>query len=452
MRWMHYLFGFLEDVPLTRKFAVVFFLSSALPCFVLMFVLQNRDPDSMIDEYVLFGMLSAMAVCTIVGFHALRRSVVGLNQVTQEATRRLSKELPSLLTDSHRNENEVTRLAKTFSEVTNLLEDNIQRLESSKRAMQYMLTRLAAGISSPQSVDAFLDLIVEITTTSLDAKSGALFLLDPAAGDLYVKASSGLAASELQRRYRIGQDTPGLVAQTRSSLLVSGPNRAHAAPAGGLTPPLYCAPMIYQERLVGVLAVGGKSGGRSFDEDEQLIVTNLALQTAVAVEHDRLKLDAERTYLETISALAMAVEARDPYSRGHSDRVAQYAARIAAKMGLTEEQVQDIRMAARLHDVGKIGIPDNILKKPGSLTDEEWEAMRRHPVIGEGIVKPVRSLANLCHIIRSHHERLDGQGYPDKLTGAQIPLEAKILAVADSFDAIVSDRPYRKGEQAGVAI
>jgi len=200
--------------------------------------------------------------------------------------------------------------------------------------------------------------------------------------------------------------------------------------------------MIYQNRVLGVLMVSGKITGGSFGKDELLIVSNLAGQTAIAIENERLNQDAERTYLETVSALAMAVEARDPYSRGHLDRVSQYAVDIAKKMNLSEDLIKDIKDAAELHDVGKIGIGDDILKKPAPLNSEEEEMMRKHPIIGEGIVKPLRSLSRLSDIIRHHHEYLDGTGYPDGLKGDQIPIGARVLLVADSFDAITTDRPY----------
>jgi HD-GYP domain-containing protein (c-di-GMP phosphodiesterase class II) len=140
----------------------------------------------------------------------------------------------------------------------------------------------------------------------------------------------------------------------------------------------------------------------------------------------------------------MAVEARDPYSRGHSDRVSQYSVKVAEKLGLSPEVIQDIKLAAELHDVGKIGISDEILKKEGLFNEQEKKIMGKHPIIGESIIRPVRSMSRLYSIIRHHHERLDGTGYPDGLTKDRIPLSAKILAVTDSFDAMTTDRPYRK--------
>jgi HD-GYP domain-containing protein (c-di-GMP phosphodiesterase class II) len=202
---------------------------------------------------------------------------------------------------------------------------------------------------------------------------------------------------------------------------------------------------MYQDRLVGVLTVSGKIGGGNFQEDELLIVSNLASQTAIAVENERLNRDVEETYLETISALALAVEARDTYSRGHLDRVSEYAVKIAQKLALDEQTTKDIKDAAELHDVGKIGISDDILKKPGTLNAEETRLMHKHPLIGEAIIKPVRRLSNLCEIVRHHHEWVDGSGYPDGLRGEELSIGAKILCVVDAFDAMSTDRPYHKG-------
>jgi diguanylate cyclase (GGDEF)-like protein len=147
----------------------------------------------------------------------------------------------------------------------------------------------------------------------------------------------------------------------------------------------------------------------------------------------------------TIQALAAAVDAKDPYTQGHSQRVATYARDLARAIGLSEEMIELIYITGTLHDVGKIGVPDAILKKPGRLDDDERAIMETHPVLGEVIVRKVPRLASTLPGVRNHHERWDGKGYPDHLTGEKIPHMARILAVADTFDAMTSDRPYRKG-------
>jgi len=165
---------------------------------------------------------------------------------------------------------------------------------------------------------------------------------------------------------------------------------------------------------------------------------------AVAIENYRLNLDVEHTYVETIMALALAVEAKDPYSAGHSKRVGFYATKIGEAMGLEQEMLRTLQDAGVLHDLGKIGIKDEILLKTTPLTPDEAKIMQQHPIIGEAIVKPVRSLQKVVALVRHHHEHFDGSGYPGGLKGEEIPLGARILAVADTYDAMVTDRPYRK--------
>ena len=148
--------------------------------------------------------------------------------------------------------------------------------------------------------------------------------------------------------------------------------------------------------------------------------------------------------METILALALAVEAKDPYSAGHSKRVGFYAMQIGEVMGLDEEMLHTLNDAGILHDIGKIGIKDEILLKPSALNPEEWKIMQQHPLIGEAIVKPVQSLSKVVALVRHHHERFDGRGYPSALKGEEIPLGARILAVADGYDSMITDRPYRK--------
>jgi len=137
--------------------------------------------------------------------------------------------------------------------------------------------------------------------------------------------------------------------------------------------------------------------------------------------------------------------ARDPYTWGHSERVARMAVRLAHEMGLSESDISDLYLGGLLHDIGKIGVRDDVLRKPGPLTEEERAMIEKHTVIGDAILSHVGQLTHLRPIVRNHHERWDGRGYPDRLRGEHIPLAARILAVADGCDAMLSDRPYRKG-------
>ncbi len=150
--------------------------------------------------------------------------------------------------------------------------------------------------------------------------------------------------------------------------------------------------------------------------------------------------------MEMVTSLAGAIDAKDPYTKGHSTSVSRYSEALARAVNLPEQEVERIKIGALLHDVGKIGIPESVLKKPGKLNDEEWEIMKQHPTIGaEKVLAPNEALRDLIPIVKYHHERLNGKGYPEGLKGNQIPLAARIVSVADAYHALVSDRPYRKG-------
>jgi putative nucleotidyltransferase with HDIG domain len=151
-----------------------------------------------------------------------------------------------------------------------------------------------------------------------------------------------------------------------------------------------------------------------------------------------------KVYLDTIRALAAAIDAKDPYTKGHSERVAETSVGLAQELDLSDKEIENIEYTALLHDIGKIGISDNILGKNSSLTDKEFDKIKEHPVMGAKIVEPVDFLKNSYEAIYHHHEKYNGKGYPDGLKEEDIPLSARIIAVADAYDAMGSDRPYRK--------
>jgi putative nucleotidyltransferase with HDIG domain len=156
-----------------------------------------------------------------------------------------------------------------------------------------------------------------------------------------------------------------------------------------------------------------------------------------------MELRQRMTFLTTLESLAKSLEARDTYTRGHSQRVCDLSLLIGESLGLSQEALEELRVGTILHDIGKIGVPDQILNKPGRLDDEEFEIMKSHPVIGYEICKPLMLSEGVLLIIRNHHEKLDGTGYPDGLKGGELPLSLRIVCVADAFDAMSSRRPYR---------
>jgi len=151
-------------------------------------------------------------------------------------------------------------------------------------------------------------------------------------------------------------------------------------------------------------------------------------------------------------ALARSIEGKDPYTRGHCDRLAEYSARLGARLGLPAEQLVALRRAGVIHDIGKVAVPESILLKPGPLTSEEFEVMRQHVLVGERICEPLKSFRLVLPIIRHHHEKLDGSGYPDGLRGTEIPFTARVLQIVDVFDALTTERPYRRALSAEAAL
>lgn len=218
------------------------------------------------------------------------------------------------------------------------------------------------------------------------------------------------------------------------------------------------APINIGEKNLGIIEVINYNGWKDrvsqqvfSAEDEQMLYTlanqiALFLQTVVNYEESR------EAYLEIIRSLVNAIEARDPYTRGHSEQTTKYAVSIAQKLALPAEIIEIVRYAASLHDIGKIGIKENILKKVKKLTADEYSHIKNHPFMGAQILKPIKSLQDVIPIVYHHHERYDGKGYLDGLQREEIPIGARILSVADSFEAMTSDRPYHKGLPKDIAL
>jgi HD-GYP domain-containing protein (c-di-GMP phosphodiesterase class II) len=340
------------------------------------------------------------------------------------------------------------------------LEDNVRSLELAKKTLHTVMSKVGHGISNMENIDTFLELILETLTNALGGKVGTLMLLNDKKTELTVTSVYGTYYDSKKKMHvKLFDGSPlAQVLSKKHPMSVSGiflQNSSTSPLNEFFEGTLLCAPLVYHDRVSGIMTVNKPEGQKEdFSEEDLALVFNLASQTAIAIENSKLNRDIEKTYFETISALALAVDAKDQYSRGHLDRVTNYALMIGKRLGLDDEDLNTLRDAARLHDLGKIGIPDEILKKESGLNDEEWVIMRRHPEIGESIIKPVRSLQHLCDIVRHHHEKLDGSGYPDGLKKEEISPLVRILSVADVYDALTTQRPYRpkKSKQEAINI
>jgi HD-GYP domain-containing protein (c-di-GMP phosphodiesterase class II) len=204
-------------------------------------------------------------------------------------------------------------------------------------------------------------------------------------------------------------------------------------------------PVKSKGKVIGVLQALNKLHDKKFDQEDLRLLESLADQVAIALENARLYEEQKQMFKDTAEALATAIEKRDPYTGGHTKRVRDYALATAKYLSLSDEDREWLELAAILHDVGKIGVDDQILRKPGKLDDHEFAQMKRHPALGHEILAHVKPLQPAIPGVKNHHERYDGRGYPEALKDGEAHMIARIITVADTWDAMTSDRPYRKG-------
>jgi len=204
-------------------------------------------------------------------------------------------------------------------------------------------------------------------------------------------------------------------------------------------------PLVVDDRMLGAVLLGNRNNNVNFYKRDLFRLANAAQIAGSELERIRLYRELKGMFINSVRAFVSAIDAKDAYTHGHSERVTGYAVKIAKALGWKGEQLDTLQMSAILHDVGKIGVPEAILSKPASLTAEEFTLIMRHPEIGARIIGEIPQLKHTLSGILFHHERYDGKGYPKKLSGADIPVLGRLIAVADAYDAMTSDRPYRKG-------
>jgi putative nucleotidyltransferase with HDIG domain len=206
----------------------------------------------------------------------------------------------------------------------------------------------------------------------------------------------------------------------------------------------YATPLIVRGNTKGLVFTGPKISVEEYSDHDKHLLTFVANSAGIGLENARMFKQLQLTYVSTLKTLISIIEAKDAYTRGHTERVASYSNAIAARLKLSEEKRRRIMFGALLHDIGKVGVIENVLHKSGKLDKDEWELLQEHPKVGARIVEKMEFLVGVAEIVRHHHESWDGRGYPDGLLGEDIPLGARIVAVADSFDAMTTDRSYRR--------
>lgn len=329
---------------------------------------------------------------------------------------------------------------------TNLLAES--RREIGRRALQMELANVLNSTLDQREVRRRA---MEAATSLMDAEVGSLLLVDEKSNDLFFEVALGERGEKLKQiRLRMGEGIAGWVAQHNEPALVNDveSDPRHFKKAGVITGfrtrNMVCVPVRSRGKVIGVLQAINKKDGGLFTEQDLNNFLTLSNQVAIALENAHLYEELKETFMSTAEALAAAVEKKDPYTGGHIRRVVAYSMAIARHMGLSPADMEKLRLGAVLHDIGKIGIRDSVLLKQGGLSTEELTIMRSHPLLGADILGHIEQMRGISRIMRSHHEKWDGSGYPDGLKGEAIPIQARIISVADAFDAITTDRPYRK--------
>ncbi len=338
--------------------------------------------------------------------------------------------------------------------MADLLTYTLQRkLQQTKTLME-----LSALVNSTLDTREIRKRAIEAATSLVNAETGSLLLVDQKTGELFFEVALGDKGSSLKEiRLAKGQGIAGWVAEKSESIIIhdvaSDPRFFSGADAKSTfhTRNMICVPVKTKNKVLGVLQVINKKTGL-FDDEDKDGLSALANQVAIAIENADLYGELKEAFYETSHALAEMIEIRDPYTGGHTQRVMHYSIGIGRSMGLSAHEMERLKLAAILHDIGKIGIHDSILLKQDKLDPEEIKMMNEHTALGSRALQNVKQMKDIIPGVRGHHEKYDGTGYPDKLKGTAIDPIARIIAVADTYDAMTTDRPYRKALSMQTAI
>jgi len=349
------------------------------------------------------------------------------------------------------NESLLKILSFLSSWVALVIENHLLQVKLSRqKEEEYIFFRIYQGVESNKELRDILRPILELSLAVTQSRYGFLLKIDRERKKVSPWIASRVPLSALKRCFfSLNKGAIGYVASTGKPLIVDDYKRdirfKDCDEFNGLKPKnLISVPLRIREEKLGVLTLCDTVKKPFYTKDDLTSLLVVASYTAVIIKNKFLYNDLRQSFLDTIEALIQAIEAKDPYTSGHSRMVTKYSLEIAKYLELSPKQVEMIKFCGLLHDIGKIGIKDTLLNKPSTLSREEYEVIKKHPVIGKKIIEKVEFLKEGLPLIYHHHERYDGKGYPDGLKGEEIPLLARILSVADAFDAMVSNRPYRK--------
>jgi putative nucleotidyltransferase with HDIG domain len=320
---------------------------------------------------------------------------------------------------------------------------------SAHRALQ-VLYKADTAFKNIEDLQLLLDNLLAIIMESVPASRGFVFLIQRDSGALvpYARRPIGLGQEADDAEIVVSQTIIQTAVRQKTSIISSDAlvdeRFIHSRSVAALdVRSAMCAPLVSRNGVLGLVYVDSHKAN-SFVRRDLAVFSALALKVAIAVDNARLYDDLRSLFYNTVETLVRTIQAKDQYTAGHSTRVSRYALMIADKLGMSTKEKHQLYLAAMLHDIGKIGVPDDLLNRPGKLSEAEMERVRSHVQVGASMIEMLGEMHLIVPLIRHHHECWDGSGYPDGLKGEQIPLVSRIIAVADMYDAMTSDRPYRK--------
>jgi putative nucleotidyltransferase with HDIG domain len=344
----------------------------------------------------------------------------------------------------------IADLASALEDKNTTLEQAVNRLSA--------LYKMGLAINSTMDLERLFDLLIRKTTVTLNARIGYILLLDKNSSVLKIGGAVGIP-DHIDNKIQIPLKAGGVshwVIENRQPRLLRGMDDAkdlsRISRLGFIRKTVICAPLIVKDEVIGTITVANKLDESAFTLEDLELLSIIAAQASIAIKNARLYEEQQTTYLGTVQALVSAIEANDAYTRGHSERVTRYSLALTRRIGLPADAAKSLEHAAILHDIGKIGIDVTLLHKKEKLSAADIEILRRHPIIGGRILEPINFLKRVQKIIEQHHERFDGKGYPYGISGKNLLIESRILAVADAYDAMTTDRPYRKALSREAAI
>ncbi|MFH1562483.1 MAG: HD domain-containing phosphohydrolase [Nitrospirota bacterium] len=346
--------------------------------------------------------------------------------------------------------NIVARETHLFS-IVNLISNLChQKHQLDKRNIEISgLFEINKTIISTMDLRKVLMSIVKAAASTMDVPKCSIRLLDEKGKNLVMTTSIGLSKEYLKKtEIPVGKSIVGKVVKQKKPMFISNieeDNRLEDPIRAGKEDivSLLSVPLVFQDRVLGAITIYSTKPHK-YSEDEIALLSNLADQATVAIENIRLFVLRREGMISISRSLSETIEAKDSYTRGHCENVAHYAVVIANRLGLSETNVREIYLAGLFHDIGKIGVSENILLKPGALTLEEFNDMKKHPSISVKILSPIDFSGEIISTVHQHHERIDGKGYPNGIPGKDITVDARIIEIADAYEAMTSDRPYRK--------